>query len=44
MSAAWVTITSRNLTNARMIWMLAWTARGLFNTLDSIATPCSVNT
>jgi hypothetical protein len=33
----------RNLTNARMISMLTKTARSLRSTLESIATPCSVN-
>ena len=33
----------RSLVNARMIWMLTWMARLLFRTLDSMATPCSVN-
>ena len=33
----------RSLVNARMIWMLTWTARSLFKSLDNMATPCSVN-
>jgi hypothetical protein len=34
--------TWRSLTNARMMAMLTWTARGLRSTLESMATPCSV--
>ena len=33
---------SRSLTKARMISMLTAMARGLLNTVESIATPCSV--
>jgi hypothetical protein len=33
----------RSRTKARMISMLAATARLLLSTLDSMATPCSVN-
>src|SRR5438445_488523 len=35
-------INARNRTNARMISMFTCTARLLFKTLDSMATPCSV--
>src|SRR5437667_3874325 len=38
-----VSISRRSCTNVRMIAMLTATARALRRTLDSIATPCSVN-
>jgi hypothetical protein len=38
----WVATISRMRTNARRISMFTWIARGLFSTLDNIATPCSV--
>ena len=41
-SSRFVSSVSRSFTNARMIAMFTFTARSLFNTLDSIATPCSV--
>ena len=38
----WEANSSRSFTNARMISILTCTARLLFKTLDSMATPCSV--
>jgi hypothetical protein len=43
-TASFVNISRRIFTNVRIIAMLTCTARSLFKTLDSIATPCSVKT
>ena len=42
-SSLLVEIICRSRTNARMISIFTRIARGLFSTLESIATPCSVN-
>jgi hypothetical protein len=39
----WVSINSLIRVKALIICMSTWIAVGLFNTLDNIATPCSVN-
>lgn len=42
-NSAWEASRRRKRTNVRIIWMFTSTARLLRNTLESMATPCSVN-